>query len=71
MEHKKQFDDLLKLYKEYIPIFNNWTNDRDTYEDCERLINIYLEITAILLANNVIEEYGIKNYRVVESGEIL
>lgn len=25
----------------------------------------------LLLDNNIIEKYGIKNYRVVESGEIL
>lgn len=71
MENKKQFDDLLKLYKEYIVIFNNWTNDRNTFKDYERLINIYLCITDLLIDNNIIEEYGIKKYRVIESGEII
>lgn len=71
MENKKQFDDLLKLFKEYIVIFNNWTNNRETFKDYERLINIYLCITDLLIDNNIIEEFGIKKYRVIESGEII
>lgn len=67
----KQFEDLLKLYKEYIHIFNNWTNNRETLKDYNRLVRIYLELTDLLLDNNIIEKYGIKNYRVVESGEII
>lgn len=68
---KKQFDDLLKLYKEYIVIFNNWTNDRETLQDYHKLVRIYLALTDLLLDNNIIEHYGIKKYRVVESGEII
>jgi hypothetical protein len=67
----KQFEDLLELYKKYIDIFNNWTNDRETLKDYERLVNIYLWLTDILLDNNIIEKHGIKKYKVVESGEII
>jgi hypothetical protein len=67
----KQFKDLLELYIKYIDIFNNWTNDRETLKDYERLVNIYLWLTDILLDNNIIEKHGIKKYKVVESGEII
>ena len=67
----KQFKDLLELYKKYIDIFNNWTNDRETLEDYNGLVRIYLELTDILEKNGIIEKYGIKKYRIIESGEII
>ena len=67
----KQFEDLLKLYKDYIIIFNNWTNDKEDLKDYDYLVKIYLSLTELLLNNNIIEKHGFKKYKVIESGEII
>ena len=70
----KQFKDLLELYKEYIKIFNNWQfskNDDLDFFNMNRLQNIFLDLTKILVENKIIEQYGIKHYKVIESGEII
>jgi hypothetical protein len=65
----KQFDSLLKLYKDYIVVFNNWQTTNDS--DLEKLVRIFVYLTDILEKNEIIEKYGIKKYRVIESGEII
>ena len=70
----KQFDDLLKLYKEYIKIFNNWesTKNKDVdYANYDLLIKIFHSLTDLLVWNNIIEKDGIKHYRVIKTGEII
>ena len=69
-----QFQDLLRVYKEYIDIFNNWETTKDETIDqynMERLMKIYIYLTDILEKNGIIEKYGIKKYRIIESGEII
>ena len=69
-----QFQDLLRVYKEYIDIFNNWETTKDETIDqynMERLMKIYIYLTDILEKNGIIEKYGIKKYRIIESGELL
>ena len=69
-----QFQDLLRVYKEYIDIFNNWETTKDETIDqynMERLMKIYIYLTDILEKNGIIEKYGIKKYRIRESGELL
>lgn len=69
-----QFNDLLKLYKEYIKIFNNWEttkNEDIDYANYDLLIKIFHNLTDLLVWNNIIEKEGIKHYRVIESGEII
>lgn len=70
----KQFDDLLKLYKDFIEIFNNWeSNDTEdkNFSNYDLLARTYSNLTDLLVSNNIIERYGIKNYRVIESGEVI
>ena len=70
----KQFDDLLKLYKDYIKIFNNWETTKKSdidYANYDLLIKIFHSLTDLLVWNNIIEKEGIKHYRVIESGEII
>ena len=70
----KQFEDLLELYKTFIIIFNNWETTKNEEEDLSNYIHlqkIFLNLTDLLLENNIIEKYGIKKYKVVESGEII
>lgn len=70
----KQFEDLLELYKTFIIIFNNWKTTKNEEEDLSNYIHlrkIFLNLTDLLLENNIIEKYGIKKYKVVESGEII
>lgn len=70
----KQFKDLLELYKTFIIIFNNWETTKNEEEDLSNYIHlqkIFLNLTDLLLENNIIEKYGIKKYKVVESGEII
>ena len=70
----KQYEDLLDLYKQYIDIFNNWQtmgNEDIDYANYELLVGIYHRLTDLLVCNNIIEKYGIKNYMVIESGEII
>ena len=69
-----QFQNLLTLYKDYIKIFNNWETTKDETIDqynMERLMKIYIYLTDILEKNGIIEKYGIKKYRIIESGELL
>ena len=69
-----QFQNLLTLYKDYIKIFNNWETTKDETIDqynMERLMKIYIYLTDILEKNGIIEKYGIKKYRIIESGEII
>ena len=68
----KQFDDLLKIYKEYIGIFNNWESTKKAEVDAANynlLINIFHNFTDLLIWNNVIEKDGIKHYKVIKTGE--
>lgn len=70
----KQFKNLLELYKTFIDIFNNWENSDSediNYSNYDLLVNVYHNLTDLLVSNNIIEKYGIKNYQVVESGEII
>ncbi len=70
----KQYEELLELYKQYIKIFNNWENTDSediNYSNYDLLVNIYHSLTDLLVSNNIIEKYGVKNYIVVESGEII
>lgn len=70
----EQYKDLLDLYKQYIDIFNNWQttgNEDIDYANYELLVGIYHRLTDLLVCNNIIEKYGIKNYMVIESGEII
>ena len=71
---EKQFKDLLELYREYIDIFNNWQFTKDEKKDNYNwtyLVRIFYNLTDILVDNNIIERYGIKHYKVIESGEII
>jgi hypothetical protein len=71
---EKQFKNLLWLYKEYIKIFNNWETykkDNKDYANLEDLVCVFHKITDILVRNGIIECYGIKHYRVIETGEII
>ena len=71
---EKQFKDLLKLYREYIEIFNNWQFTKDEKKDNYNwtyLVRILYNLTDILVDNNIIERYGIKHYKIVETGEII
>ena len=70
----KQFNDLLQLYKQFVNIFNNWENTDSediNYSNYDLLVKTYHSLTDLLVSNNVIEKYGIKNYQVVETGEII
>lgn len=70
----RQYEDLLKVYKDYIKVFNNWETTRDTekdYYNYGKLVNTFYNLTDLLIANNIIEKYGIKHYKVIESGEII
>ena len=70
----KQYKELLELYKQYIKIFNNWENTDSediNYSNYDLLVNIYHSLTDLLVSNNIIEKYGVKNYIVIESGEII
>ena len=60
---------LIKLYKEYIDIFNTYEIVDDI--DYIYLTRIYQNLTDLLVKNKIIERYGIKNYKIVESGEII
>lgn len=71
---EKQFKNLLWLYKEYIKIFNNWETykkDNKDYANLEDLMCVFNKITDILIRNGIIEDYGLKHYRVIETGEII
>ena len=71
---EKQFDDLLKLYKEYIDIFNSWqtTKNKDVdYANYDLLIKIFNSLTDLLVSNNIIEKASIKHYRVIKTGELI
>ena len=71
---EKQFDDLLKVYKDFIKIFNNWETSKNEdldYANYDLLVRTYLSLTDILVWNNIIEKEGIKHYRVVKTGEII
>lgn len=71
---KKQFDELLMVYKDFVRIFNNWettkNNDID-YANYDLLTKTYHSLTDLLVWNNVIEKEGIKHYRAVKTGEII
>ena len=70
----KQYKDLLELYKQYINIFNNWENTDSedmNYSNYDLLVRVYDCLTDLLVSNNIIENYGIKKYQVIESGEII
>ena len=68
-------EDLLKLYKEYIKIFNDYTplrnNEELDYNNFKHLVEIFNNLTDLLIENGIIECYGIKHYKVIESGEII
>ena len=69
-----QFNDLLKLYKEYIKIFNNWEttkNEDIDYANYDLLVKTFHSLTDLLVWNNIIEKEGLKHYRVIENGEII
>jgi len=70
----KGIKDLLELYKQFVPIFNNWEpthNEEIDFYNYSRLVRIYNSLLDILEKGNIIEPYGIKKYKVIESGEIL
>lgn len=71
---EEQFDELLKIYKDFVRVFNNWkttkNNDID-YANYDLLIKTYHSLTDLLVWNNVIEKEGIKHYIVVKTGEII
>ena len=74
MKNKEQYDNLLKLYKDYVKIFNNWETTKNVnvdYYNLDRLVRVFHDLTDLLLSANIIEKYGIKHYKVVESGEII
>ena len=50
----QQYSDLLKLYKDYIKIFNNWTNKNVDLKDYDYLVKVYLGLTDLLLHNKII-----------------
>ena len=69
-----QYSDLIEIYKNYVKLFNNWCScgieETDNF-NYERLIKTFHNLTDILLKCGLIEPYGIKHYRVKESGEII
>lgn len=70
----KQYNDLLVLYKDFINIFNNWEltkNKELDYYSFSRLVRIFNYLTDILEQGKIIEKYGIKHYKVIESGEVI
>ena len=70
----KQYEDLLKVYKDYVKVFNNWETTKIPKKDnynFDKLVNVFHNLTDLLISCNVIEKYGIKHYKVIESGEII
>lgn len=69
-----QYKELLKIYKDFINVFNKWETEKiqeKDYYNYSKLIAIFHDLTDLLEKNNIIEKHGIKNYKVVESGEII
>ena len=60
---------LVSLYKEFVYIFDYLEGIEDM--DYLYMTRIYQNLTDFMVKNNIIEKYGIKNYKIVESGEII
>jgi hypothetical protein len=60
---------LAAFYKEFIYIFDHLENMEDI--DYIYMIRICHNLTDFMVKNNIIEKYGNKNYKIVESGEII
>lgn len=71
---KEQYKDLLKIYKDFVKVFNNWETEKEQekdYYNFSKLVSTFNNLTDLLEKNNIIEKYGIKHYRVIESKEII
>ena len=65
---------MLQLYKDFVVIFNNWETTKEEkrdYYNYSRLVKIFNCILDILENEKVIEDYGIKYHKVIETGEII
>lgn len=60
---------LVSLYKEFVYIFDYLEGMEDM--DYVYMTRIYQNLTDFMVKNNIIEKHGIKNYKIVESGEII
>lgn len=72
--NQEYLQQLLQMLKEYIPIFNNWESTKEEEKDKYNYIylsRIYINLIDILINNNIIERYGIKKYKIIETGEII
>ena len=71
---KEQYKELLRVYKDFIKVFNNWETEKiqeKDYYNFSKLVATFNNLTDLLEKNNIIEKYGIKNYKVIENGEII
>lgn len=64
-----KMNDLLKIYKDYIKVFN-YTRVSEV-KDFGDMVDVFQKLTDILEKNNVIRKHDLKHYEVIKTGEII